>query len=71
MFGVGRVGAILGPYLIGWLLTWTGGSTAVVFAAVAVTTAGGAAVALLLRGRRREAPQAAPDGTVVVPTAVG
>jgi AAHS family 4-hydroxybenzoate transporter-like MFS transporter len=69
MFGVGRVGAILGPYLIGWLLTWSGGSTAVVFAAVAVTTAGGAAVALLLRGGRREAPEAAPDGTLVVPTA--
>lgn len=69
MFGVGRVGAILGPYLIGWLLTWSGGSTAVVFATVAVTTAGGAAVGLLLRGQRRETPQAAPDGTLAVPTA--
>jgi AAHS family 4-hydroxybenzoate transporter-like MFS transporter len=69
MFGVGRVGAILGPYLIGWLLTWSGGSTAVVFAAVAVTTAAGAAVALLLRGQRRPAPEAAADGTLAVPTA--
>jgi AAHS family 4-hydroxybenzoate transporter-like MFS transporter len=69
MFGVGRVGAILGPYLIGWLLTWSGGSTAVVFATVAVTTAGGAAVALLLRGQRRVAPRTTAEETVVVPTA--
>lgn len=68
MFGVGRVGAILGPYLIGWLLTWSGDSTAVVFAMIAVTTAGAGAVALLLRGYRRDVAPAAPDGTAGVPT---
>ena len=68
MFGVGRVGAILGPYLIGWLLTWSGDSTAVVFAAIAVTTAAAGIVALMLRGHRLDAAQAAPDGTLIAPT---
>ncbi|GAB2966291.1 MFS transporter [Amycolatopsis acidiphila] len=38
MFGVGRVGGILGPYLIGWLLDWTGGATGVVFVVMVVAT---------------------------------
>lgn len=42
MFGVGRVGGILGPYLIGWLLDWTGGATGVVFVAMVVATAAAA-----------------------------
>lgn len=38
MFGVGRVGGILGPYLIGWLLDRTGGVTGVVFVVMIVAT---------------------------------
>jgi benzoate transport len=68
MFGVGRFGAILGPYLIGWLLTWSGDRTAVVFAAIAVTTAGAGAIGLLVRGSRRSATQPAADDVLVVPT---
>lgn len=39
MFGVGRVGGILGPYLIGWLLDWSGGTTGIVFVVIAVAAA--------------------------------
>jgi MFS family permease len=39
MFGVGRVGGILGPYLIGWLLDRTGGATGIVFIVMVVATA--------------------------------
>jgi len=59
MFGVGRVGGILGPYLIGWILDWTDGRTWVVFLAIAVATALGAltmALLALVRGATR-----APD----------
>ncbi|WP_236791451.1 MFS transporter [Amycolatopsis sp. GM8] len=38
MFGVGRIGGILGPYLIGWLLDWTNGATTVVFVVMLVAT---------------------------------
>lgn len=71
MFGFGRIGAILGPYLVGWLLTWSGDRTAVVFATIAVTTAGAGLVALLLRGHQREAAAATTEGAMGVPSAVG
>lgn len=58
MFGVGRVGAILGPYLGGWLLGWFHGTTTVLFGAVAVAAAIGALVALALGAR---------PGTVTTP----
>ena len=51
MFGVGRVGAILGPYMGGWLLGWFNDDNTVLFAAVAVAAALGALVALTLGGR--------------------
>jgi MFS family permease len=53
MFGVGRVGAILGPYMGGWLLGWFHDDNTVLFVAVAVAAAIGALVALTL-GRRPE-----------------
>jgi benzoate transport len=59
MFGVGRAGAILGPYLGGWLLGWFE-ANGVLFAAVAVAAGLGALVALALRGRTSGAPVAVP-----------
>ncbi|HLU54397.1 MAG TPA: MFS transporter [Pseudonocardia sp.] len=53
MFGIGRVGGILGPYLIGWLLDWTDGATGVVFAALVVASAVAAASAAALVVFRR------------------
>jgi MFS family permease len=53
MFGVGRVGAILGPYMGGWLLGWFHDDNTVLFVAVAVAAAIGALVALTL-GRRSD-----------------
>jgi AAHS family 4-hydroxybenzoate transporter-like MFS transporter len=53
MFGVGRVGAILGPYMGGWLLGWFHDDNTVLFVAVAVAAAIGALVALAL-GRRSD-----------------
>jgi len=53
MFGVGRAGAILGPYAGGWLLGWFHDDTTVLFVAVAVAAALGALVALGLGGRSR------------------
>lgn len=58
MFGVGRVGAILGPYAGGWLLGWFHDDNTVLFVAVAVAAALGALVALGLG--RRSGVMAAP-----------
>ncbi|HVV20932.1 MAG TPA: MFS transporter [Pseudonocardiaceae bacterium] len=63
MFGVGRVGGILGPYLIGWLLDWTGGSTGIVFTVIAVAIAAAALTGLTLALDR--------GATVAEPVAVG
>jgi AAHS family 4-hydroxybenzoate transporter-like MFS transporter len=52
MFGVGRVGGILGPYLIGWLLDWTRGGTGIVFVVIAVATAAAALTGVTLLGHR-------------------
>jgi benzoate transport len=60
MFGIGRGGAILGPYLGGWLLGWFDDRNGVLFAAVAVAAGLGAFVALVLRGRTSGAPVAVP-----------
>lgn len=51
MFGIGRVGAILGPYMGGWLLGWFNDDNTVLFFATAVAAAIGTLVALALRGR--------------------
>jgi AAHS family 4-hydroxybenzoate transporter-like MFS transporter len=51
MFGVGRVGAILGPYMGGWLLGWFHDNNNVLFIAVAVAAAIGALIALTLNRR--------------------
>lgn len=56
MFGVGRVGGILGPYLIGWLLDWTGGATGVVFVAMVVATVIAAITGSALAVFRRDLP---------------
>ncbi|TNC26924.1 MFS transporter [Amycolatopsis alkalitolerans] len=53
MFGVGRVGGILGPYLIGWLLDWTHGATSVVFVVMVVATSVAAITAVALVSFRR------------------
>lgn len=50
MFGVGRAGAILGPYMGGWLLGWFNDDNTVLFIATAVAAAIGALVALGLQG---------------------
>ncbi|GLY65986.1 MFS transporter [Amycolatopsis taiwanensis] len=58
MFGVGRIGGILGPYLIGWLLDWTGGATNAVFIAIVVATVaaaiGGGALIVFRRELTRQ-----------------
>jgi benzoate transport len=56
MFGVGRVGAILGPYTGGWLLGWFHDDNTVLFVAVAVAAAIGGLIALSLGGRSRMVP---------------
>jgi benzoate transport len=58
MFGVGRVGAILGPYMGGWLLGWFHDDNTVLFIAVATAAAIGALIALTLN--RRPAVLTAP-----------
>jgi AAHS family 4-hydroxybenzoate transporter-like MFS transporter len=50
MFGVGRVGAILGPYMGGWLLGWFNDDNTVLFLATAVAAAVAALVAFGLQG---------------------
>ena len=55
MFGVGRVGGILGPYAIGWLLDRTGGSAGIVFVVMAVATAAAGLTGLTLVFGRRAA----------------
>jgi AAHS family 4-hydroxybenzoate transporter-like MFS transporter len=51
MFGVGRAGAILGPYTGGWLLGWFHDDNNALFIAVAVAAAIGALIALTLSRR--------------------
>lgn len=77
MFGMGRVGGILGPYLIGWLLDWSSGNPVVVFIAIAIATAGSVVAGIVLTADRKRRPQgsallgelaesrpAAADGTI-------
>lgn len=56
MFGIGRVGGILGPYLIGWILDWTSDSTTWVFAVFAIATAGAAIAGAVLIATCRRLP---------------
>ncbi|SFJ26229.1 MFS transporter, AAHS family, 4-hydroxybenzoate transporter [Amycolatopsis sacchari] len=67
MFGVGRVGGILGPYLIGWLLDWTDGATGVVFVALVVATAVAAVTAAALVAFRRRLSSTVDTPVVSVP----
>lgn len=67
MFGVGRIGAILGPYLIGWLLDLSGGRPGVVFAAIATATACGSAAGVLLARDRGRPPSPDPSATAAAP----
>ena len=60
MFGIGRFGAILGPYMGGWLLGWFNDDNTVLFLATAVAAAIGMLVALGLRGRSGPVTAAVP-----------
>lgn len=56
MFGVGRVGGILGPYVGGWLLGWFDGNNAVLFYAVAIAAAVAALSMFALGGQKSAVP---------------
>lgn len=60
MFGVGRIGAILGPYLGGWLIGWFDGTENVMFVAIAIATALGVLTSFFLYERPGGAGRAEP-----------